>query len=61
MPRKVNAPGTGKGRPKSVTGDPVEKYCIDVLHGGEVAGPRVRKACTRHLRDLKRQMGRGDD
>lgn len=55
MARKVNAPGIGSGPPKTVTGDPVEKYCLSALRGDEVVGPWVRKACQRHLRDLKRQ------
>lgn len=36
----------------SSTPDPVTQYAQDVTEGREVAGPLVRLACERHLRDL---------
>jgi phage terminase large subunit-like protein len=39
--------------------DPVERYARDVLSGTIVAGPLVRAACERHLRDLRDGPGRG--
>lgn len=48
-----------RGRPKKHGADPVEQYALDVLAGRIVAGPWVRKACERHLRDLKERDRRG--
>lgn len=45
-------------RPSSCT-DPVTQYAEDVLAGRIVAGPHVRDACRRHLRDLEEGLGRG--
>jgi phage terminase large subunit-like protein len=39
--------------------DPVVAYCEAVLSGAEVAGPYVRLACDRHLRDLDEGFARG--
>src|SRR3990172_4296172 len=33
--------------------DPVLQYALDVSEGRETAGPLVRLACERHLRDLE--------
>jgi phage terminase large subunit-like protein len=41
------------------TSDPVERYALDVTSGKEVAGPLVRLACERQLRDLKDGEARG--
>ena len=35
--------------------DPVTAYARDVKAGRIIAGPHVRDACDRHLRDLKRK------
>lgn len=39
--------------------DPVERYAREVVSGDISAGQWVRKACERHLRDLKEQAKRG--
>jgi phage terminase large subunit-like protein len=39
--------------------DPVLAYAEDVLRGDEVAGPHVRAACSRHLKDLEHGAARG--
>lgn len=39
--------------------DPTTAYADAVLSGEVTAGPHVRDACRRHLRDLKEQKGRG--
>ena len=39
--------------------DPVTAYARDVCAGTILAGPRVRQACKRHLRDLEDGEGRG--
>jgi phage terminase large subunit-like protein len=39
--------------------DPVLAYAKSVLVGDEVAGPHVRAACSRHLRDLEHGPSRG--
>jgi phage terminase large subunit-like protein len=41
-----------KTQKTSSTPDPVTKYALDVTSGTEMAGPLVRLACERHLRDL---------
>lgn len=37
--------------------DPVTRYANDVYEGNVVAGPLVRKACARHLRDIESDRG----
>lgn len=44
--------------PPSVA-DPVTQYALDVRDGRIVAGPHVRDACARHLRDLEDGPARG--
>jgi phage terminase large subunit-like protein len=39
--------------------DPVTAYAMSVLDGTEVAGPHVRAACKRHMRDLETGKARG--
>lgn len=39
--------------------DPVTGYAQDVIAGRILAGPHVRAACARHLRDLERGPARG--
>ena len=48
-----------RGRPRKYFADPAEEYAHKVLRGEMVAGPYVRKACERHLRDLEEQAKRG--
>lgn len=57
MPRKPT--GGDVGRPRKHFDDPAEEYARRVLRGEIVAGPYVRKACARHLRDLDEQDKRG--
>lgn len=39
--------------------DPVTAWAVDVLRGDVIAGPHVRNACRRHLRDLIEGPARG--
>jgi len=39
--------------------DPVKQYALDVTLGKEIAGPLVRLACARHLRDIEEGPKRG--
>jgi phage terminase large subunit-like protein len=39
--------------------DPVTAYAVAVLRGDEVAGPHVRAACSRHIKDLEQGHARG--
>jgi phage terminase large subunit-like protein len=39
--------------------DPVTAYAVSVLRGDEVAGPHVRAACSRHMKDLEQGHARG--
>lgn len=43
----------------AVLDDPVRRYALDVVEGRETAGPNVRMACARHLRDLETCESRG--
>jgi len=45
--------------PSSTSNDPVTQYALDVTSGEKVAGPLVRLAGERHLRDLKDGPKRG--
>lgn len=49
----------GAAPPPGAAGDPVTAYAEAVKNGGIVAGPHVRAACARHLRDLKEGPARG--
>jgi phage terminase large subunit-like protein len=51
--RKTPPPAT------SAADDPVTHYARAVLHGDIIAGPHVRAACSRHLRDLDQGPARG--
>lgn len=46
-------------RKKSTSADPVTQYALDVTEGRVVAGPHVRNACQRHLKDLRDGPARG--
>lgn len=46
-------------KPAAPLGDPVTAYANAVVSGREVAGPHVRAACERHLRDLTTGGSRG--
>lgn len=54
-------PKARRGRPTraSKTVDRVTAYAQDVLAGRLIAGPHVRAACARHLRDLQEGASRG--
>lgn len=54
----MTAPKTTTRRASSST-DPATDYAQRVVDGGIVAGPHVRAACARHLRDLKEGAARG--
>jgi phage terminase large subunit-like protein len=56
MARPKKSPS--RGLPRSVA-DEVTRYAEDVVSGKIVAGPHVRDACKRHLRDLKEGPKRG--
>lgn len=46
-------------RAPAASSDPVTRYATEVCEGRIVAGPHVRDACARHLRDLKEGPARG--
>lgn len=48
-----------KTRRQSSSTDPTTQYALDVIAGRIVAGPHVRDACRRHLRDLEEGHKRG--
>jgi phage terminase large subunit-like protein len=48
-----------KTRQRSTSADPVTAYAKAVVAGKIVAGPHVRNACRRHVRDLKTGAARG--
>src|SRR5262245_16171720 len=48
---------TRRPRGKAKRADVVEAYARDVVAGQVLAGPWVRAACQRHLRDLERRDG----
>lgn len=53
---------TARNNPKTrstSTSDPVGKYARAVIAGKEIAGPHVRAACARHLRDRASAKARG--
>ncbi len=51
--RKTTSPNSSEPQ------DPVSAYALDVAQGRIVAGPHVRNACARHLRDLETGHERG--
>jgi phage terminase large subunit-like protein len=56
-PKKPRTPTTTK--PPRPAADRVTQYAHDVLAGTIIAGPHVRAACARHLRDLTEAPARG--
>jgi len=46
-------------QPQIISTDIVTQYAQDVANGQAAAGPHVRAACARHLRDLEEQEKRG--
>mgnify|MGYP005836044673 CR=1 FL=1 len=44
---------------KPAIDDPVTRYAQEVCSGARIAGPDIRNACARHLRDLKEGPARG--
>lgn len=46
-------------QPRSTSNDPVTKYARQVANGKIIAGPHVRDACRRHLKDLEEGPARG--
>ncbi|OOV68208.1 hypothetical protein B1742_25785, partial [Enterobacter kobei] len=48
-----------KTRSTSSSVDPATQYAMDVTEGNVIAGPDIRHACNRHLRDLKDGKNRG--
>lgn len=48
-----------RARPPATSADPVSGYARAVVSGEVVAGPHVRDACQRHLRDLHDGASRG--
>lgn len=48
-----------KTRSTSSSVDPATQYAMDVISGKVIAGPDIRNACQRHLRDLKEGGKRG--
>lgn len=50
------SPGSSDSEPDRATA-----YAVGVVDGSIIAGPHVRAACTRHLKDLEEGPGRGLD
>lgn len=48
-----------KTPPKAISTDPVGFYAREVVKGKVIAGPHVRGACARHLRDIETGAERG--
>lgn len=48
-----------KTRSTSSSADPATQYALDVTSGRVLAGPDIRNACARHLRDLEKGPARG--
>ncbi|ENO2672062.1 terminase large subunit [Salmonella enterica] len=48
-----------KTRSTSSSVDPTTRYAMDVASGKEIAGPDIRNACKRHLKDLESCHARG--
>ncbi|MGL5283984.1 MAG: phage terminase small subunit P27 family, partial [Plesiomonas shigelloides] len=48
-----------KTRSASSSADPATQYARDVTEGRILAGPDIRNACSRHLRDLEHGPSRG--
>lgn len=48
-----------KTRSTSSSADPATQYAMDVTSGRVPAGPDIRNACARHLRDLEKGPARG--
>ena len=46
-------------KPRRNTSDRATAYALDVVKGKIIAGPDVRNACRRHLKDLERGPARG--
>lgn len=60
MPTRTTRPNNSSApHPPSHTDDPVTAYAHAVTRGDIVAGPHVRAACRRHLRDLEQGPARG--
>lgn len=55
----MRRPTTRKTRPTPSSSDRVTAYAEAVLAGEIIAGPHVRNACARHLRDLEEGHKRG--
>lgn len=51
--------GGGRKPTRRKAGDPVTQYALDVTGGHILAGPYVRAACERHLKDLETSEKRG--
>lgn len=54
MTRKRRQRQVAERAGSSARSDPVTQYALDVVEGRQVAGPDVRNACNRHLKDLER-------
>lgn len=52
------APGASSPR-RRLPGDPATRYASEVARGKRIAGPHVRAACARHLKDLADGAARG--
>lgn len=46
-------------KPSDISVDPVTQYALDVVETRIIAGPHVRAACRRHLKDIEHGPARG--
>lgn len=58
METRTRRTSSSRARVRSLA-DPATKYAEDVAGGKLIAGPHVRDACARHLRDLEHGPSRG--
>lgn len=57
--RRSRASGASSPKRRRLPGDPATRYAKQVVAGKIIAGPHVRAACTRHIRDLETGAERG--
>jgi phage terminase large subunit-like protein len=58
-PTRPTSSSSKRNRAANEPLDPATAYAVAVLRGDEVAGPHVRAACSRHMKDLEHGHARG--
>mgnify|MGYP000585444620 CR=1 FL=1 len=57
--RNKPAPAASSPKRRRLPGDPATRYAKAVVSGKTIAGPHVRAACARHIKDLEDGAERG--